>query len=84
MRFKKLRISVAISIVLFVLIVGTIITIGLIPTHEDEDRQLQLLPPTYTYSGKNTVQQIPSQNTAPQPSPAPTTIFHTRVVSGAS
>lgn len=82
MRFEKLRIFVAISLILAILVVGNVIAFGkLIKDDEDDDNsQLRLMAPV-VYNKEQVVVTKPTTASPTQPTPvAPsqtTTVTHT-------
>lgn len=78
MRFKKLRIFVGIAMVFFILVIGGIISIGLIQksiNNVNNNPNLKILAPIYTIkstsSNTNSQQQVQVQQPTPIQAPSP-------------
>ncbi len=87
MRFKKLRIFMSIALVLFILIIGSIIVIGLIQKagldNNDSGNAAIINTDKYPSTITNSQQQPVVQPSDIAPS-QPTTVFHPRIVTSAS
>ncbi len=72
MRFQKLKRNIAISLMIFVLVIGGILAVGFFQSRANYNSQLSLGAPIYTNRG-GIIQAQPTQNTQAniQPAPAP-------------
>lgn len=93
MRFKKLRLSVGIALVLFVLVAGNVIVFGLIQkagfgnggSASDNSINAAVIDTDKSPSiAINSQQQQPAATDPPAPAPSQPTIVHKRIVSSAS
>ena len=91
MRFKGLRILVAISLVMFILIVGNIYVFGFLKENDDRsDSDVRiLLPPSYSEknplaSYEDNTQNPPQKPEKPIVSSSPVTVVHNSVKTRAS
>ncbi len=84
MRFKKLKTTVAVSMIVFILLVGSIVALGVserVQSQKSNSASLKLLEPTYPNQNTqvNTNTQTNNVQTQPTPTPVQTqqTIFNT-------
>ena len=73
MRFKKLKTFVGISLVVFILVVGSIIAFGYLSQHHDDNEVLILTP---VYSGSKATTSSGTVTTTTQTTTQPT-VVHT-------
>lgn len=73
MRFQKLKRNIAISLMIFVLVIGGILAVGFFQSHANYNSQLSLGAPIYTNRGGviQPTQQNTQANIQPAPAPAP-------------
>ena len=74
MRFKKLKIFVGISLVLFILVVGNILAFGLLKKYDNESDDSKTVVPIYinksTLPSSNSQQQITNTSTQTPSNPS--------------